>query len=604
MCRAETVDRRGDGVNGDRVLELWAEFTAGGNLTPAEKSELLGALQADENLRRKLMRNDEIDALLQGSARKESDGASFPEVFAQRLAAQHDATRFVDKIRTRLGEETLTPRRLARHAWRAPRGEASRRLLLPALVAASLLLTIIVTMAGHGGVKPSPQGIERRPESPEIAHPEPASRPPVAEQSSKSRDSRPPKAADPAPRPSDQPDPKPARPEPPRPEVIPTPEPATPREDNAPAKPPAPAPAVPRKTESVAATLEQVEGDAGVLAGASRTPAKAGQGLLAGQGLGVAGPKGFAAVLFPDKTRLEIDAGTELTDLFDVDAPGKDARGKRLFLKRGTLTAAVARQPADRPMVVRTPHGEARVVGTTLRLVVEPGSTRLEVMEGRVQLKRFSDGKTADVPAGHFAVAATGADFAAKFIPVDEILLLPRPEKVKLIGEDWKLIRDEKAPGGLALDVPWSLKRLPRGADKARHPGSFASFTFQADAGKDYSVWVRGYCSASKDRLTYDCIGLEAVNGEFSRSASLFGAAGKSFMLVDNLAAYDTYGWINDQHPTTSPSPVTVRFARTGTQTLRLYALEAPVRIAAVWLSATQRSLPPADQEGPKAEKK
>jgi len=86
----------------------------------------------------------------------------------------------------------------------------------------------------------------------------------------------------------------------------------------------------------------------------------------------------------------------------------KGRAGKSLTLVRGVLTADVRKQPADQPMVITTPQGEATVLGTKLRLTVEPdekGSTRLEVEEGKVRLKRLVDGKTVGVDSGHFAVA-------------------------------------------------------------------------------------------------------------------------------------------------------------------------------------------------------
>jgi hypothetical protein len=68
-------------------------------------------------------------------------------------------------------------------------------------------------------------------------------------------------------------------------------------------------------------------------------------------------------------------------------------------------------------MVFSTPHAEAIVLGTTLRLAVEAGdkgSTRLDVEKGKVRLTRTADGKSVDVLADHFAVAAAGVPLASK----------------------------------------------------------------------------------------------------------------------------------------------------------------------------------------------
>jgi hypothetical protein len=45
--------------------------------------------------------------------------------------------------------------------------------------------------------------------------------------------------------------------------------------------------------------------------------------------------------------------------------------------------------------------------------------------------------------------------------------------------------------------------------------------------------------------------------------------------------------------------PATVRFLRPGLQTLRMYLLEGPMRIDAVWLTTTQNTRPDAAQVGP-----
>jgi hypothetical protein len=62
-------------------------------------------------------------------------------------------------------------------------------------------------------------------------------------------------------------------------------------------------------------------------------------------------------------------------------------------------------------MVIVTPHGEAKVLGTIFRISVEPGATRLDVKEGKVRLTRASDQKSLDVPAGCFVATGAGGDY-------------------------------------------------------------------------------------------------------------------------------------------------------------------------------------------------
>ncbi len=92
---------------------------------------------------------------------------------------------------------------------------------------------------------------------------------------------------------------------------------------------------------------------------------------------------------------------------------GRPERGKRIELRRGMIEARVAPQTPGRPLVVATPHGEAEVVGTAFRLDVSGASTKLEVTEGRVLLRRASDGAAVEVASLQTAVATAGREAMA-----------------------------------------------------------------------------------------------------------------------------------------------------------------------------------------------
>jgi ferric-dicitrate binding protein FerR (iron transport regulator) len=140
------------------------------------------------------------------------------------------------------------------------------------------------------------------------------------------------------------------------------------------------------------------------------TPAAAGTPISPGQGIRTIGAASGVRIAFRDGTWMDLGPDSQIARI--DEAP----EGKRARLKKGALTARVAKQRADRPMVFSTPHGEATVLGTTLRLVVDPDpkkGTKLDVNEGKVRLRNLA-GRTVDVPGGHFAVAASGVDLAAK----------------------------------------------------------------------------------------------------------------------------------------------------------------------------------------------
>lgn len=194
---------------------------------------------------------------------------------------------------------------------------------------------------------------------------------------------------------------------PPAPKPIET-QPATPKAEDPQPPTPAPKPESPPRgvTGTAVATIERVEGEVAVLSAESRTAAAAKSSILSGQGLETVGAASSVEISYPDGTRVKLDPGTLVKEIADGDK-----KGKRLFLARGGLWASVRNQPADQPMILTTSTGEAKVLGTKLRLVFdERGATRLEVEEGKVRLKRLADQKFVDVTSGHFAVATSGVE--------------------------------------------------------------------------------------------------------------------------------------------------------------------------------------------------
>jgi len=168
-------------------------------------------------------------------------------------------------------------------------------------------------------------------------------------------------------------------------------------------------PAADATVAGMAVVVERADGTVSVQGTSGKRPARAGESLRTGEGLETSGA-GRAVVKFADATRMEVGPDTAIAE---VSAD----RGKRMVLSKGTLTATVTRQARGESMVFRTPHGEATVLGTTLRLSVEERQTRLDVIEGKVRLTR-TDGKAVEVSGGHFAVAAVGVELRAAALPV------------------------------------------------------------------------------------------------------------------------------------------------------------------------------------------
>jgi ferric-dicitrate binding protein FerR (iron transport regulator) len=290
----------------------------------------------------------------------------------------------------------------------------------PAIAAAAALAFLGLLAVAFVASRPSPE----RPTSARPREPRPAARVAV------------PEPAPPAPRevpaapvpPSPKPDPgtptPPEAPSHPRSAPAPSPvegpaptgkPPASAPEPIPPAvkAPPKPAPPRPQEQETLAfiAQVERLQGEALVLSAKEPVRAEAGKGLQSGQGLKV-GKDAFAAVRFPDQTRLEFWPETHVSRLGDGPS-----QGKAVQLEHGILGVTATRQPPNRPLVVTTALAEATVLGTEFTLTARPAFTRIDVREGKVRFGRLHGGGAVTVPAGHFAIVGPGQDPAARPSP-------------------------------------------------------------------------------------------------------------------------------------------------------------------------------------------
>ncbi len=446
-------------MNPDRAHDLWIRFLEERSLPPAEEQELSRALRTDAGLRRELLQDIEMDGFLGGVGAGPEQESEFSKSFFERLLAEGDATRFINKVESQLERKRpRTTRRLrlpASGAW------------TPAFIAAGLFLAALVVLLlfssgpdpdiAQKKVSPKPAAEPKRPEAEvRVREEEKPKAPEVNERRPKASDAlkadrerierelqeaaernrKTPEKRGPATPPQPQP-------EPPK------------REDPMPTPDPRPA------TRAVVVKVADVQNEVFLLEGDKRTPLRPGQDVLIGQGLET-GPKSTASLRYADNTR--IDAGPETRiDEFALSA------GKRVLVARGSIRAIVAKQPKDQPMVLASPHGEAKVLGTTLGIHVDPDpkkGMRLEVDEGKVELKNLA-GKTVLVESGHYAVAAAGETLVARPFervsdcPAIRDTVLSKQDPNSNYGSDPRVIMEGTgAPGLLKFD----LSSIPPGS--------------------------------------------------------------------------------------------------------------------------------------------
>lgn len=548
---------------------LWLRFLAGETLSPDEERALFQELGADTALRERRMDDFELHGLLRELGTGEREGEAFAASLRDYLRAKQDETSFLRRVQAR----RLSTRRRARE----PRGP-----WLPFLAAAGFLLVVVALYVAAPLSRPRPPKGEA---AVRVEAPAPEPEPP------------PPPAPEPAPAPPSKVVSKP-EPPPPPPKPLPPPEKAPP-----PPPPPAPptpeAPAPPQVPTRISlAKAEEVDGDVLI----DGKAAASGDAVLAGQSLSV-GASARLVLVYPDQTRLQFGPGSSIAAV--------EARpsGPWMSVERGTLVAKVAKQAKDRAMVFATPHGDATVLGTALKLTVDARATRLEVTQGRVRLSR--EGKSVDVSAGAFALAAAGTELAARPLPVEDILLGARDAKVA--GGSWQFVKDAQASSGFALEAARESSFDTAGARlAATNLKTYAEFSFTADAELDYHVWVRGRTLADpalpeERRRWHDSVVLEAPGGAWSRPCGWMSPAGFAGMhRFDGYRARAGYWWIGGNHEPLilndaagDSVAVALRFTKSGRQVLRLYVSETPVRIDAIWLSTSRKARPDDADRGP-----
>jgi len=551
-------------------------------------------------------------------AQSDADPESSARSFAQRVSLEGDAEHFVEKMESRIptGRPSGSTRR-----FRSSRGRPGTSPRTFAWIAAGVALTVVllsVVLSPTGsqgpelgargpGAPPRPASAERKEK--EAEHVEAARRLAEVEKRRKELEAAKPDAragateGEEARRQEElarlrrieeemrefvkQLDRREPRGEPPKPHPGPS---------RAAEPVPGPAPTKPG-TEAAVASLEQVAGEVAVLSGGRSSPATEGQELRPGQGLEVLGAASRATLVFPDQTRVAL--GPE-TGVSEIKAEG----GKRLFVGKGTVRAEVSKQPKDQSMIFASPHGEARVLGTTLRILVDPDprkGMRLEVEQGLVRLKNLA-GRTADVPAGHYAVAATGIMPAVRSLPLEQIVLVP--QRGKPAGSHWALIKDAKASAGSAYEA-----RLT-GPENGHRRAGFLEYAFEAEAQKDYNIWIRAWGGGGRELLESDSFAIELVGERFEKPCAC-GCGSRDTFYYCGYSLRPGYWWIGGHADRMASGavdpdvpPVRVRFSRAGRQILRVYPSEPPVRIDSVWLSTTQNTRPADGQLGPEGDRK
>lgn len=158
----------------------------------------------------------------------------------------------------------------------------------------------------------------------------------------------------------------------------------------------------------VFAHFEQVQGETFVLNKQQRTPAQAGQVLVAGQGIATEGAESEAVVQMEDSVRLKLGGDTMVFTSTEADAPD----GPKVLLEQGELLVEVTRSLGRKKMTVQTPVGTAVAESENTALHVSEAAG-VAVVRGEVHFVHAASGRSIRLRGGQYVVAAPEGELYA-----------------------------------------------------------------------------------------------------------------------------------------------------------------------------------------------
>jgi hypothetical protein len=217
-----------------------------------------------------------------------------------------------------------------------------------------------------------------------------------------------------------------------------------------------------------------------------------------------------------------------------------------------------------------------------------------------LRIQRREDGLSIDqvvLSAERFLEVAPGAGtYDATILPVSSAAPAPAPSLAEIVitaasastfGGTWRRLADDTAAEGVAVGNPDANAAKVGSALAA--PANYVEFTFDAEAGREYRLWIRG--RADRDHWAND-----SVFVQFSDAVTASGQAtariGTSSAFMINLEedanrGLSGWGWQDNGYGAGVLGPL-VSFPTTGTRTLRIQTREDGLRLDQIVLSSEQ----------------
>ena len=180
---------------------------------------------------------------------------------------------------------------------------------------------------------------------------------------------------------------------------------------------------------------------------------------------------------------------------------------KELHLKHGGLYADV--RPQAKPMLIHTRTATLTVLGTRFEVETDLAATKLDVREGKVGIRRLSDGQTVEVSANQHVVAAADVDLSPtrRDEPVHDWHSNMSQGPKGLYGK-WSL--EESVEGGRLWAIPYLTENKKTIFTTA---SSLSRSTVKVVVKSDSMIRVRG--RLERDSHVFVGLTLQHRNGEF-----------------------------------------------------------------------------------------
>jgi glucose/arabinose dehydrogenase/PKD repeat protein len=218
---------------------------------------------------------------------------------------------------------------------------------------------------------------------------------------------------------------------------------------------------------------------------------------------------------------------------------------------------------------------------------------RAERAAGRTAVSFVVPGTVTSTPYAEFASREAAANRPELVIDGGGGGSIPTTDNIVLYATDasrftgtWRLVADSTAAAGMRIHNPDAAAAKPAAA--LASPANYAEWSFNAEAGRPYRLWMRG----KADRNFY---GNDSVFIQFSGSVTSTGAAtwrigttSSTIYVLEECSGcvVSGWGWQDNGYGAGVLGPV-VYFATTGPQTIRIQVREDGLSIDQIVLSPT-----------------